>query len=751
MKQITLFLIIIAVIFVLYIYYCNNNYVLVDTNRIEYEQDLIQLVSKIDLYNKLYPRKTLISIPVYYINMDKSKERNEWMTQQLSKNVSRYYRVSGVNGYNIKNKDYDVIDGIEFYNDFKNMSLPEIGCTLSHLKAIRMAYTNGENMAIIMEDDVYIDMTNLLENSIEEIVENAPEEWEILQFVHLESNLNKSSKIFKQYTFHQHTRGKYESYTSSYLINRKGMENILKSLGNNPYYLGIKTSDYGVSDCIIYDNAKTFVIEPSILTPYNLKIGSTIHTDHTQIHLERSLNILKNYKKPVEVKGSTLKILNLIIYNENEDYERQMKEELETYLKQFENNVVFYFIAYRESQKDDITIEGNCIYIKGKDGFVPQVLDKTIIALQHCIKYLNIKFDFFVRSNISSIINFNLFPINELDIVNVYTGAHILKLEWLDPPYGINSENFHKLKGLKFASGTSIIMSKDVAEYLIKHQDKLDRTLIDDVSIGFLLSTQFKITELQKTNKFIVNEIDKDAFVTRNKSENRYDDISRMRKINIFNNTKNDLTQKNCLIISANFGNIDQQKYLIKDMVVYDDTNSVFPSKDLNPRLRAKYFRMCSHMLYPLVPFFIWVDSSIQLKDGIIDWMKNILGDYDAVFFKHSLRSSIVEENNYVNENMKTSYLNKRYSNYDLNAQVDSYLKDGFPDKDGLIETGLFLRKNTENVNKAFEHWFIEQVKWSIQDQLSLPYILWKHKINYKIITDYTVYEGPFHKYIGHK
>ena len=164
------------------------------------------------------------------------------------------------------------------------------------------------------------------------------------------------------------------------------MENILKNLGNNPYYLGIKTSDYGVSDCIIYDNAKTFVIEPSILTPYNLKIGSTIHTDHTQIHLERSLNILKNYKKPFEVKGSTLKILNLIIYNENEDYERQMKEELETYLKQFENNVVFYFIAYRETQKDDITIEGNCIYIKGKDGFVPQVLDKTIIALQHCIK-----------------------------------------------------------------------------------------------------------------------------------------------------------------------------------------------------------------------------------------------------------------------------------------------------------------------------------------------------------------------------
>ena len=375
------------------------------------------------------------------------------------------------------------------------------------------------------------------------------------------------------------------------------------------------------------------------IDPENIKNINNIN------QLQEILDILKSKQKPIIIKDTNLKILNLIIYNENEEYERQMKDELETYLKQFENNVIFYFIAYREAQKDDITIEDNCIYIKGKEGFVPQVLDKTIIALEYCIKYLNIKFDFFVRSNISSIINFNLFPINELDIVNVYTGAHILKLEWLDPPYGINSKNFHKLKGLSYVSGTSIIMSRDVVEYLIKHQDKLDRTLIDDVSIGFLLSTQYKIVELEKSNKFVVNTIDKDAFVIRNKSENRDDDVSRMHKINISNNLVDDV---NCLIISANFGNIDTPKSIVKDMIVYDDTSALFPTKDLNPRLRAKYFRMCSHMIYPSIPFFIWVDSSIQLKEGIIEWMKNMLGDYDAVFFKHSLRSSVVEEKNYV-------------------------------------------------------------------------------------------------------
>jgi GR25 family glycosyltransferase involved in LPS biosynthesis len=522
MKQSTLFLIILFILIALILIYFSFKKDTVFEKTVRIEKELKKLVKEIDIYNRLYPRKQMITIPVYYINMDKSKDRNEWMIEQLSKNVERYYRVSGVNGYEIKNKEHDTVDGVEFYNDFKELTIPEIGCTLSHLKAIQTAYENGENIAIIMEDDVYVDMTNLIDDSVEELVKNAPEELEILQLVHLGSNLNKSSKIFKQYTFHPHTRGNYESCTSSYLINRKGMENILKRLGRNPYYLDINTSDSGVSDCIIYDNATTFIVEPSILTPI-----------HTQIDLERSLNILKIYKKPIVIKGSTLKILNLIIYNENEEYERQMKHELQIYLKQFENNVIFYFIAYRETQKDYITIEDNCIYIKGKEGFVPQVLDKTIIALEYCIKNLNINFDFFVRSNISSVINFNLFPINELDYTNVYTSASILTLMSLDPSYGINSKNFHRLKGLKYAGGTNIIISKSVAEYLIKHQDKLDRTLIDDVSIGVFLSAHFKIKELKNPNKFVINTIDKDAFVIRNKSENRYDDIFRMRRIRL--------------------------------------------------------------------------------------------------------------------------------------------------------------------------------------------------------------------------
>ena len=425
--------------------------------------------------------------------------------------------------------------------------------------------------------------------------------------------------------------------------------------------------------------------------------------------------------------------LNIIIYNENTDYERLMKKELECYLSRFK--LTYYFVTYRESQDDFLMIENNCIYIKGSEGFVPQCLDKTIIALDYCINTLKITFDFFVRSNISTIINYDLFP--ELPLTNCYSSPIIFRLNWLDIPYGINENNSKQIMGTVYASGTSIIMSYDVCNYLLTNQDQLDKSIIDDVSIGLLLKNKYDIIGF-KEPLWVENKID-NVFIIRNKSKNRYDDVSRMMKLNNYENQKN----QSSLIISANFGNIDSN-YLINNMVIYDDT-SLFPYKNLSPRLRSKYFKMCTHLLYPNTSFYIWSDASVILKEGIIDWLINRLGGFDALFFKHSERSSITEEKDCVIEN-----LNDPYEGYNLSEQVKDYLDDGFDDKIGLIECGLFIRRNKPNVNNAFNEWFIEQVKWSIQDQLSLPYILSKHQIQFKLIEDYTVYESPFHTYKRH-
>jgi len=304
-------------------------------NRIEVKY----FIKQIDTYNSLHPRKYFISIPVYYINMDKDVERNKWMISQLSKNVSTFYRVPGVNGKLIKNKMMDSIPYnnifIRFKNDFSELILPEIGCTLSHLFAIKTAFENGENVAIIMEDDIYIDITNILYTKIEELVQNGPKDWEIIQLVHIYSYiLNKPVKKLDKYTYHLHKKGKYEYSACAYVINRKGMETILKKVGSNPFYLQKTLSHYGVADSLIYDSVSTFIINPSIVTPCNIDLDSTIHTDHTDGHIDLTRHILDEHKDEI-FPNKFVCFIDKIFYI-NLDHRKDRRQHIETELDSFD-------------------------------------------------------------------------------------------------------------------------------------------------------------------------------------------------------------------------------------------------------------------------------------------------------------------------------------------------------------------------------------------------------------------------------
>lgn len=95
-------------------------------------------------------------------------------------------------------------------------------------------------------------------------------------------------------------------------------------------------------------------------------------------------------------------------------------------------------------------------------------------------------------------------------------------------------------------------------------------------------------------------------------------------------------------------------------------------------------------------------------------------------------------------------YLRVRYGDESMRAQIDAYIDEGFPiDEYPLIASGMFIRRNAPHVNAAFDHWLIENFKWTIQDQLSLPYILWKHNLTFNMING-SIWSGAFYKHTGH-
>ena len=229
-----------------------------------------------------------------------------------------------------------------------------------------------------------------------------------------------------------------------------------------------------------------------------------------------------------------MKILNLVLYSDNDEIYVQMYEALSRYYKGF-SDVSTYFYKYDENISGNIEITGDIINIKGRESYMPGILNKTIDAFmlfKNNGEYE--KYDYIIRSNISSIVNFSLLSEQlELNPVEYYGSTNIGYIT-------LDNTN------IPFASGTNIIMSKKGYMTLVNNINLLNRAYIDDISIAvFFHRLNIKITNVGKAGEsgfvfvpMINNNLEYEKLVSskysvyRNKSENnRQYDVINMKNI----------------------------------------------------------------------------------------------------------------------------------------------------------------------------------------------------------------------------
>lgn len=257
---------------------------------------LNEKLEKIKINTKDLPT-VVIEYPIFYINMDKDKDRQEYMEKQLSNITREHYRIAGVNGHKINNTESDTVDGLTFKNKY-NLTKSEIGCTLSHIKAITTAYKLEKEYAIICEDDVCFDNIKLVE-PISEIIKNAPQNWEILQ---LSIGTTDFDKLEKYYDNSKPKYIEYKDYAGifCYLINKKGMEKIAKR-GFNIVPFKKDFPQDGNADFFIYNSCITYTVVPCLFVVNNTKLESTIHTNHTNDHMIFANKLLDIYLEKSEL------------------------------------------------------------------------------------------------------------------------------------------------------------------------------------------------------------------------------------------------------------------------------------------------------------------------------------------------------------------------------------------------------------------------------------------------------------------
>ena len=187
------------------------------------------------------------------------------------------------------------------------------------------------------------------------------------------------------------------------------------------------------------------------------------------------------------------------------------------------------------------------------------------------------------------------------------------------------------------------------------------------------------------------------------------------------------------VVYSANFGQRDEllemdwderfefhyftERPVAHDVWRFHEPPVVFESQ----RKMARWCKLHSHVLFPDADVTIWVDSSMHLFEPVSSFL-----DYaeDGCFcsFEHPMRACAYDEGKYVMAVRIESWEKVR-------SQLRSYRMDGYPRKNGLLETQVVVRRHASEVGELNEAWWEQLERFSLRDQVSLPYVLWKFGI----------------------
>ena len=208
--------------------------------------------------------------PVYCINLDDQPERWEFMENQFKYwELTDYERISAYDG-----REDDLSDIIKGrYPD--NMSSGEIGCTTSHLKAMKHFLDNSDApYAIMMEDDCDLEIVKFWNFSWADFIAHAPYDYDVIQLA-----IICTGDIHVRL----HKRFVNDFSTACYIITRHHAEKLVRLhcrggyTGKQKYKLDQGVRPRPVADDLIYNSGNTFSM-PILM--YKTELGSSIHPEH---------------------------------------------------------------------------------------------------------------------------------------------------------------------------------------------------------------------------------------------------------------------------------------------------------------------------------------------------------------------------------------------------------------------------------------------------------------------------------------
>ncbi len=165
-------------------------------------------------------------------------------------------------------------------------------------------------------------------------------------------------------------------------------------------------------------------------------------------------------------------------------------------------------------------------------------------------------------------------------------------------------------------------------------------------------------------------------------------------------------------------------------------------------RIKALYFKTQGHY-FTEADIIIWIDGKVQiLCADFIQQCIDALGKDEVAIMAHWNRKCIYDEVDYIEEKIKegNEYLSARYDVTRIRAQVNGYIKNGYPKNNGLNDCAVICRRNTDKINSLFTRWWYD-CKRGMYDQISIQYLAWERDVKIKPIN----FKTASAKFVPHK
>jgi len=135
-----------------------------------------------------------------------------------------------------------------------------------------------------------------------------------------------------------------------------------------------------------------------------------------------------------------------------------------------------------------------------------------------------------------------------------------------------------------------------------------------------------------------------------------------------------------------------------------------------SPRKRARMYKVRSHHWFT-DDVVVWLDGNVQLKQAP-GMLERYIEQTDIACVEHPARKDQYDE-------ASVCLKSRKGDPERIREQVKAYHAEGCPGRP-VGATFLLIRRQTPAVTKLNDLWWAQVRRYSVRDQIALPYCLWK-------------------------